>query len=499
MTIQYTGNDFRIGLIDVGTESGTWGGVTNSNLEQFVKVIGGFKQITGLSGTSGTLAAPAANTSDQDFRHMFLELAGSSSGAFTYTVPDSEKIYIIKNSLDHTVTVKVSGQTGTTIPKDRTAIVYVNGTDAVTAIDSVPNLAIGSATITTALGVPSGGTGKSSVTAGSIVKGAGTGALVEIAGTSAGQVLKWSGSTWEAGTDSGGSGGGSVSLTANDSATASGVSVVLDPTTTTGTGTIGLSGTVNMANVSGTLPIANGGTGATNLNDAGILNNTTTSGQSIKGDLSLIGTTSQAINFNNSNRSIFSSTGGSDGSLKIKNGGVEAIIITASAGGGFVTVGRTVRPISHQGIDLGENNQSFRTVFASDGVNTGSDKRLKNNIQVSDLGLSFVEALTPRKYKLNKGEATLIKEAKDGEPEEYSYAPGKRFHYGLIAQEVEQVLDEQGVDKNLFGAWHLADKDDPNSNQSLKYHEFISPLIKAVQELSEKVSVLEKKVTDLGG
>ena len=96
MTIQYTGNDFRIGLIDVGTESGTWGGVTNSNLEQFVKVIGGFKQLTGLSGTSGTLAAPAANTSDQDFRHMFLELDGSSSGPFTYTVPDSEKIYIIK-------------------------------------------------------------------------------------------------------------------------------------------------------------------------------------------------------------------------------------------------------------------------------------------------------------------------------------------------------------------------------------------------------------------
>lgn len=501
MTIQYTGNDFRIGLIDVGTESGTWGGVTNSNLEQFVKVIGGFKQITGLSGTSGTLAAPAANTSDQDFRNMFLELAGSSSGEFTYTVPDSEKIYIIKNSLDHTVTVKVSGQTGTTIPKDRTAIVYVNGTDAVTAIDSVPNLAIGSATITTALGVPSGGTGKSSVTAGSIVKGAGTGALVEIAGTSAGQVLKWSGSTWEAGTDSGGSGGGSVSLTANDSATASGVSVVLDPSTTTGTGTIGLSGKVDVSDVKSdsVLPIANGGTGADSLNDAGIINNSTTSAQSINSNLQLTGTT-QAINFgSSSNRSIFASTGGSDGSLKLKNAGVEAIIITASAGGGSVTISRQLRPASNGGLDIGESGASFRTVFATDGVNTSSDSRLKNSIQESDLGLSFVEALTPRKYKLNKGEATLIKEAKDGEPEEYSYAPGKRFHYGLIAQEVEQVLDEQGVDKNLFGAWHLADKDDPNSNQSLKYHEFISPLIKAVQELSEKVSVLEKKVTDLGG
>ena len=111
--------------------------------------------------------------------------------------------------------------------------------------------------------------------------GAGTGALVEIVGTSAGQVLKWDGTTWEPGTDSGGSGGGSVSLTANDSATASGVSVVLDPTTTTGTGTIGLSGTVNMANVSGTLPIANGGTGATSPTDAGIINNANTSLQKV--------------------------------------------------------------------------------------------------------------------------------------------------------------------------------------------------------------------------
>ena len=496
MTIQYTGNDFRIGLIDVGTESGTWGGVTNSNLDQLVKVIGGFKQITGLSGTSGTLAAPAANTSDQDFRHMFLELDGSSSGPFTYTVPDSEKIYIIKNSLDHTVTVKVSGQTGTPIPKDRTAIVYVNGTDAVTAIDSIPNLAIGSATITTALGVPSGGTGKSSVTAGSIVKGAGTGAFAEIVGESVGQVLKWSGTTWEPGTDSGGSGGGSVSLTANGSATASGVSVVLDPSTTTGTGTIGLSGTVNMANVSGTLPIANGGTGATNLNDAGILNNTTTSLQTIQGSLRLSGGSGSTpiIYFGDTDseyEGIQAGTGAVDifakGSLRM------------SFGEASVTVARLFRPASNGGLDIGESGSSFRTVFATDGVNTSSDNRLKNNIQVSDLGLSFVEALTPRKYKLNKGEATLIKEAKEGEPEEYSYAPGKRFHYGLIAQEVEQVLDEQGVDKNLFGAWHLANKEDPLSSQSLKYHEFISPLIKAVQELSEKVSVLEKKVTDLGG
>lgn len=293
MTIQYTGNDFRIGLIDVGTESGTWGGVTNANLSQLVKAIGGFKQISGLSGTSGTLTAPANNTDDQDFRNLFIELTGSSSGAFTYNVPAIQKFYVVKNSLDHEVTVKVSGQTGTTVPKDKTAIVFVNGTDAVTAIDSVPNLTIGSAAITTALGVSSGGTGKSSVTAGSIVKGAGTGALVEITGTSAGQVLKWSGSTWEAGTDSGGSGGGSVSLTADTSSTASGVSIVLDPSTITGTGTVGLSGKVDVSDVKSdsVLPVANGGTGADSLNDAGIINNSTTSLQTLSGNLQMTGST----------------------------------------------------------------------------------------------------------------------------------------------------------------------------------------------------------------
>ena len=39
----------------------------------------------------------AKSQENQHFRHMFLELDGSSSGPFTYTVPDSEKIYIIKN------------------------------------------------------------------------------------------------------------------------------------------------------------------------------------------------------------------------------------------------------------------------------------------------------------------------------------------------------------------------------------------------------------------
>lgn len=478
MTIQYTGNDFRIGLIDAGTESGTWGGVTNSNLEQFVKVIGGFKQITGLSGTSGTLAAPAANTSDQDFRNMFLELDGSSSGEFTYTVPDSEKIYIIKNSLNHTVTVKVSGQTGTTIPKDKTAIVYVNGTDAVTAIDSIPNLAIGSATITTALGVPSGGTGKSSVAEGSIVKGAGTGALVEIVGTSAGQVLKWDGTTWEPGTDSGGSGGGSVSLTANGSATASGVSVVLDPTTTTGTGTIGLSGTVNMANVSGTLPIANGGTGATSPTDAGIINNANTSLQKVVSNFQIDPSGGDGKLFfgsSTSNPEFIKHTINSNGNgqIEVFTNNTLRFAVADVAVSFLQNIGAAA-----SGLLIGSTNGRFSTIFLVNQPDVSSDKRLKNNIQDTDIGLDFINSLKPKKFKLNDQEED-------------------KFHYGLIAQEVEAVLDEKNIDKETFAPWVLSDSKNPDSDQSLVYGEFMAPMMKAIQELSDEVKSLKEKVKSL--
>jgi hypothetical protein len=59
---------------------------------------------------------------------------------------------------------------------------------------------------------------------------------------------------------------------------------------------------------------------------------------------------------------------------------------------------------------------------------------------------------------------------------------GERVHFGLLAQQVKEVLPA-GVD---FGGWILTDKNDPNSEQGLRYEEFISPLIKAVQELSEQ-------------
>lgn len=64
---------------------------------------------------------------------------------------------------------------------------------------------------------------------------------------------------------------------------------------------------------------------------------------------------------------------------------------------------------------------------------------------------------------------------------------GRRTHYGLIAQEVKQAADALGVD---FGGYIEGD----DGMLGLRYEELIAPLIRAVQELSQRVAELESKL-----
>lgn len=188
-------NDFKISIIGNGTESGTWGSITNGNLEQFVKVIGGFKQINFSSANNYTLpfTSDEEDTSDQNFRNLCIELTGSSSGPFTLTVPAIDKQYIFKNSLDHTVTIKTSGQTGgIELPVDKTTSIYIDGTNVVNAIDNLNSLSLN-----VALPTASGGTGASALLTNSIpvMNTAGT-SFISISAGATGNVLTSTGSSW---------------------------------------------------------------------------------------------------------------------------------------------------------------------------------------------------------------------------------------------------------------------------------------------------------------
>jgi hypothetical protein len=71
-----------------------------------------------------------------------------------------------------------------------------------------------------------------------------------------------------------------------------------------------------------------------------------------------------------------------------------------------------------------------------------------------------------------------------------------RTQYGLIAQELEKVL---GKDVDKYGLIYRdgemysgTDSDDKTPIRKIDYYQLVSPLIRSVQELSQRVDSLEK-------
>ena len=137
MASTYSTN-LRLELIGTGEQQGTWGNTTNTNLGTLLEqAIGGYESIT-VSNVGDTTLTTANGATDQS-RNMTLLLTGTISAARNVIVPAIEKVYIIKNSTTggFSVTVKVSGQTGVSIPNGSTLIVYVDGTDVRAATGSI--------------------------------------------------------------------------------------------------------------------------------------------------------------------------------------------------------------------------------------------------------------------------------------------------------------------------------------------------------------------------
>jgi len=173
-------------------------------------------------------------------------------------------------------------------------------------------------------------------------------------------------------------------------------------------------------------------------------------------------------------------------------------------------------PSTDNAFSCGTLANRWSVIYAATGAINTSDRRSKIDITESDLGLDFINALTPSRFRFIVGgkvqigeEEVQIGETRVIDPETgqetmqpimerraiYQDRAGVRTHYGLIAQDVQAVLAAQNVAD--FGGWVLGDKNDPDSEQGLRMDEFIAPLIKAVQELSAKVTALEQQVAAL--
>jgi hypothetical protein len=130
-------------LIGIGDQpTGTWGAVTNTNLGTLLEqAISGYTTQAVATGTDTTITIPNGATGVA--RNMFIELSGTGGASTNLIVPANRKLYFIYNPLAGQVTVKVSGQTGVSVPAGKKVILVCNGTDIIDATNYMSGLTVG--------------------------------------------------------------------------------------------------------------------------------------------------------------------------------------------------------------------------------------------------------------------------------------------------------------------------------------------------------------------
>ena len=127
-----TSNDLKLELITTGEKSGTWGTITNTNLQILEQASSGY---ISLAVGSSDVALSLANHATANGKNLYYKLTGTLSANRTVTMPDSsERVFIVedataRSSSNYTLTVKTVSGTGLALPIGSTTILYSDGTN----------------------------------------------------------------------------------------------------------------------------------------------------------------------------------------------------------------------------------------------------------------------------------------------------------------------------------------------------------------------------------
>ena len=213
----------RVELITSGDQAGQWGNTTNSNFEYiFDSAIAGYQTVSvtsanqALTYNSGPVSTPALNQSI----YAMLRLTTTTTAAFNVYAPPSSKQYVIWNNSGYTATIYNSTVIGNTTAAGA-GVAIANGDRVTVFSDGTAFYDVKSSSITGTLPIANGGTGQ-------ITANAAFNALAPVQTSAAGRYLKSDGTntSWDA----------------------------ID---------------ISTADVTGTLSVANGGTGVTTSTGTG--------------------------------------------------------------------------------------------------------------------------------------------------------------------------------------------------------------------------------------
>ena len=125
-------SDLKLELMTTGEKSGTWGTITNTNLQQLEQAASGYLS---LAVGSADVALALSNGAVSNGKNLYFKLTGTLTANRTVTMPDgAERVFIVedattRSSSNYTLTVKTVSGTGLTLPIGSTTVLYSDGTN----------------------------------------------------------------------------------------------------------------------------------------------------------------------------------------------------------------------------------------------------------------------------------------------------------------------------------------------------------------------------------
>jgi len=125
-------SDLKLELMTTGEKSGTWGTITNTNLQQLEQAVSGYIAIA--VGPSD-VALALSNGAVSNGKNFYMKLTGTLTGNRVVTMPDSaERVFVVedataRSSSNYTLTVKTVSGTGIALPVGSTSLLYSDGTN----------------------------------------------------------------------------------------------------------------------------------------------------------------------------------------------------------------------------------------------------------------------------------------------------------------------------------------------------------------------------------
>ena len=137
--------------------------------------------------------------------------------------------------------------------------------------------------------------------------------------------------------------------------------------------------------------------------------------------------------------------------------------------------GGMLRPVEDNELQLGNSSYRLEEIYCVNDVIQTSDREKKKDIEY---GLSrydaFFDRLTACSYRMVDGH--------------------ERKHWGFVAQDIEQLLSELGIDSMDIAAFIKSPRED-NENEfdyGLRYGEFTALIVEQIQNLKKRVKALEE-------